>query len=75
MGYADDVLFMAAASTPKEARSLLESQLREADDWSITHGTLLDIAKTKYVLFTKHALKISTSPLHWVRGKLHQLEP
>ncbi|TIB67737.1 hypothetical protein E3Q23_04464, partial [Wallemia mellicola] len=32
VGYADDVLWMAAASTPKEARSLLESQLHEADD-------------------------------------------
>ena len=65
VGYADDVLWMAAASTPKEARSLLESQLHEADDWSITHGTPLDIAKTQYVLFTKHPLKIDTSPLHW----------
>lgn len=64
VGYADDVLWMAAASTSKEAISLLESQLHEAHDWSITHGTPLDIAKTQYVLFTKHPLKIDTSPLH-----------
>ncbi|TIC46542.1 hypothetical protein E3Q05_04457 [Wallemia mellicola] len=56
---------MAAASTPKEARSLLQSQIHEADDWSTTHGTPLDIAKTQYVLFTKYLLKIDTSPLHW----------
>ncbi|TIB90275.1 hypothetical protein E3Q19_02788 [Wallemia mellicola] len=74
VGYADDVLWMAAASTSKEARSLLESRLYETDDWSTTHGTSLDIAKTQYVLFTKHPLKIDTSPLHWGERELHQLE-
>ncbi|TIB60869.1 hypothetical protein E3P78_02948 [Wallemia ichthyophaga] len=65
VGYADDVLWMAAASTPTEARSLLESHLHEADEWSESHATPLDIKKTQYVLFTKHPEKKDSNPLFW----------
>lgn len=54
VGHADDVLWMATASTPYDARAILKDQLHEAENWSSSHGMPLDISKTQYVLFTRH---------------------
>ena len=65
IGYADDVLWLAKASTASTARGLIEAELPEADAWSRTHHTPLDLAKTQYVLFTKNNNKKDSRGIVW----------
>ena len=65
VGYADDVLWMASGSTAETARQSIEERLHEANQWSTSHSTPLDIEKTQYVLFTRNHNKIDDTELKW----------
>lgn len=67
VGYADDVIWLAAAKSADRARSALERELPGANEWSSTHRTPLDLAKTQYILFAPRSKpnRDVETPLQW----------
>ena len=70
MAYADDILWLSRGPTVRVARNKIENELPRANEWSNSHSTPLDLAKTKYIVFTRDKYKIDKSPLHWNENKI-----
>ena len=70
MAYADDILWLSRGATARLARNKIENELPRANEWSQTHSTPLDLAKTKYIIFTRDKYKIDKSPLQWNEHKI-----
>ena len=65
MAYADDILWLSRGITVRIARERIEKEIPKADEWSKSHSTPLDLAKTKYIVFTRDNFKIDKTPLQW----------
>ena len=65
LGWADDIIYLAAKQTVKQVRDILEPAGEAALQWGAKSASILDKIKTQYAYFTRNRHKTDDDPLRF----------